>query len=50
MARDGYQIFDADMHIGPDAAILETYLGRAAHPWCGMRNPTIRFERQPLLE
>jgi predicted TIM-barrel fold metal-dependent hydrolase len=29
MARDGYKIFDADTHIGPDAAILEGYLSRA---------------------
>jgi predicted TIM-barrel fold metal-dependent hydrolase len=29
MARDGYRIFDADTHVGPDAAILERYLSRA---------------------
>ncbi|MBV9018501.1 MAG: hypothetical protein JO058_22860, partial [Alphaproteobacteria bacterium] len=26
MARDGYRIFDSDTHVGPDAAILESYL------------------------
>lgn len=26
MARDGYQIFDADTHVGPDTDILARYL------------------------
>jgi predicted TIM-barrel fold metal-dependent hydrolase len=29
MARDGYRIFDSDTHVGPDAAILDTYLSGA---------------------
>jgi uncharacterized protein len=29
MARDGYRIFDSDTHVGPDALILEPYLGAA---------------------
>jgi uncharacterized protein len=29
MARDGYRIFDADTHVGPDAAILGRYLSVA---------------------
>src|ERR1044071_6331608 len=29
MARDGYRIFDSDTHVGPDAAILESYLSAA---------------------
>ena len=29
MARDGYRIFDSDTHVGPDAAILSTYLSAA---------------------
>ena len=29
MARDGYRIFDSDTHVGPDAAILRTYLSAA---------------------
>ena len=29
MARNGYRIFDADTHVGPDAAILSTYLSAA---------------------
>ena len=29
MARDGYRIFDFDTHVGPDAAILSTYLSAA---------------------
>jgi uncharacterized protein len=29
MARNGWRIFDADTHVGPDAAILEPYLSRA---------------------
>ena len=28
MARNGHRIFDADTHVGPDAAILERYLSR----------------------
>ena len=26
MARDGYRVFDSDTHVGPDAAVLSTYL------------------------
>jgi uncharacterized protein len=29
MAKDGYQIFDSDTHVGPDAAILANYLSAA---------------------
>jgi uncharacterized protein len=29
MARHGYRIFDADTHVGPDAAILSNYLSAA---------------------
>ena len=29
IARNGYQIFDADTHVGPDAAILSGYLSAA---------------------
>ena len=29
MARNGYQIFDSDTHVGPDAAILSAYLSAA---------------------
>src|ERR1700733_12241486 len=29
MARDGHRIFDSDTHVGPDAAILDTYLSAA---------------------
>ena len=29
MARDGYRIFDADTHVGPDARILSGYLSAA---------------------
>ena len=44
MARDGYWIFDSDTHVGPDAAILSTYLSAAEKSRLAFSGKLITFE------